>query len=72
MTGYDAGYLQALKDVEITVCQMVSDLDSSPKDKTELFNVISFLAGLIQARVERYGDPDSEEAGNENAGERGD
>lgn len=58
MTEYEAGYLQALKDVQITTRHMVSQTDA-PEGKIELLGVVSFLEGLIQTKVERHGDPDA-------------
>lgn len=56
MTEYEAGYLRALKDVQITVRQMVNNLGSSPEGRMELLGVVSLLDGLIKTKVQRHGD----------------
>ncbi|MCJ2036407.1 hypothetical protein [Methylobacterium sp. J-068] len=70
MTRYEAGYLQALKDTRVTARQMVADTDV-PEGKIELLAMVSFLTGLIDAKVERHGNHDADEAANENMEEQG-
>ncbi len=65
MTRYEAGYLQALKDARVTARQMVADTDV-PEGKIELLAMVSFLTGLIDAKVARHGDHDTDGAANEN------
>ena len=54
MTDYEAGYLQALKDVQGAVGQMVSDHGTSPDGKIEMLDVESFLDSLIKTKVKRH------------------
>lgn len=55
MTEYEAGYLQALTDVELTIQQMRRDRGAAPEAKAELLEVASLLARLIEAKKRRYG-----------------
>ncbi|WP_264046161.1 hypothetical protein [Methylobacterium flocculans] len=67
MTSYEAGYLQALKDAQITARQLVADLGASPEGKVELLGMISFLTNLIDDKVARQGDHGTEGASDEDA-----
>lgn len=62
MTDHDAGYLQALQDVQEAVRQMVNDLGSSPEGKAELGHVMWFLDDLIRAMNKRHGDHNDQDA----------
>jgi hypothetical protein len=53
MTEYEAGYLQALKDVQKATSGMVRDPGISEDGKLELLRVVSYLDVLIQERTDQ-------------------
>lgn len=55
----DAGYLQALADVQSEVRKTVQDASTSTEGRLELLGVLSFLSELVDVRVRAYqGDAD--------------
>ena len=61
MTKYEAGYVQALKDVRDSVCRMVGDLGTTPEEKDGMRRVVSYLADLIQSKEGGYGTLDADD-----------
>ena len=61
MTEYDAGYLRALRDVQISVRQMADDLGSTSEGKVEILGV-SFLEGMIRTNGELDGEHNGQDA----------
>ena len=51
MTDHDAGYAQALMDMQMTIRLMVKDLVASPEGKIELLGVVSFLDIMIKTKM---------------------
>ena len=51
MTDHDAGYVQALMDMQVAIRTMVKDLNPSPEGKIELLGVVSFLDILIKTKM---------------------
>lgn len=62
MTDRDEGYLQALKDAQETVRQMVSEHGASPESKDGMRRVAAFVDGLIKTKVQRHGDHEAQDA----------
>ena len=64
MTDHDAGYVQALMDVQVAIRQMVKELSPSPEGKIELLGVVSFLDIMIKTKMklELAGDHNVEDA----------
>ena len=52
MTDHDAGYVQALMDMQMAIRQMVKELVASPEGKIELLGVVSFLDIMIKMKME--------------------
>ena len=55
MTDHEAGYVQALMDVQVTIRQMVKELSPSPEGKIELLGVVSFLDIMIKTKMKPSG-----------------
>ena len=51
MTDHDAGYVQALMDMQVAIRTMVKDLSPSPEDQIELLGAVSFLDILIKTKM---------------------
>ncbi len=66
MTEREAGYLQALRDVQEAVRQVGDDLGSSPNDGAAMLGIASLLSGWINIRLARHGDHLAEGASNKN------
>jgi hypothetical protein len=62
MTEHEAGYLQALKDVQKAANEMVSDPGVSEDGKLELLRVVSYLDVLVK---QHSGQPCDGERGND-------
>ncbi|KQP63284.1 hypothetical protein ASF41_22360 [Methylobacterium sp. Leaf111] len=56
MTERDAGYLQALADVQGEVRKTVQDPSTSREGRLELLGVLSFLSDLVDVKVRAYHD----------------
>jgi len=56
ITERDAGYLQALADVQSEVRKTVQDPTTSRDGRLELLGVLSFLSELVDVRVRAYRD----------------
>jgi hypothetical protein len=54
MSERDAGYLQALADVQSEVRKTILDPSISREGKLELLGVLSFLSDLVDVRVKAY------------------
>jgi hypothetical protein len=55
MTERDAGYLEALSDVQSEVRRSVQDPSTSSEGKLELLGVLSFLSDLVGTKMLRHG-----------------
>ena len=64
MTDYEAGYLQALRDTQLVVRQMVNDPNASPAGKNEMLRVVSFLDGVIRINERGHATSDATNAPN--------
>ena len=51
MNDHDAGYVQALMDMEMAIRRMAGGLVISPEGKIELLGVVSFLDILIKTKM---------------------
>ena len=67
MTEREAGYLQALRDVQEAVRQIGDDLGSSPNDGAAMLGIASLLSGWIDIRLARHGNDVPEGASTENS-----
>ena len=62
MTDHDAGYVQALMDMQMAIRRMVNDLGTSSEGKIELLGVVSFLDTMIKTKMKPAVDHDGQDA----------
>ena len=63
MTDHEAGYVQALMDMQIALRRMVHDEGASPEGKIELLGVVSFLGVMIKTKMGLEQNSDHDEQG---------